>query len=225
VKPLLVFDMDGVLADVTESYNGTTIETVRRYTGREITEDLIQQYKNQGGWNNDWELTHHLCQRFGVRVPYGEIVDQYMKIFFGENGDGLILKERWLPAPGLLESLSERCRLAIFTGRILMEAEPTLCRFAPGIVFDPLLTADRSPRPKPAPDGLLHIRDLTGAKEMFYVGDTVDDARCARGARVPFIGIAAPANPRRAELARLHRELGAIAVLDDINQLPEVLPS
>lgn len=225
MKPLLVFDMDGVLADVTESYNGTTIETVRHYTGQTISEDLIQQYKNQGGWNNDWELTHHLCGQLGVNVPYREVVEQYMRTFFGENGDGLILKERWLPKPGLLESLSERYRLAIFTGRILMEAEPTLRRFAPGIVFDPLLTADRSPRPKPAPDGLLHIRELTGARQMFYVGDTVDDARCARAAAVPFIGIAAPSNPRHAELARLHRDLGAIAVLDDLNQLPEVLPA
>jgi HAD superfamily phosphatase len=222
---VLVFDMDGVLVDVTDSYNGTTIATVRHYTGKTITQDLIQHYKNQGGWNNDWELTHHLCEQQGVRVAYREIVDQYMRIFFGENGDGLIQREKWLPRQGLLESLSERYRLAIFTGRILAETEPTLKRFAAGITFDPLLTADRAPRPKPAPDGLNHIREITAAKEMFYAGDTVDDARCARDAGVPFIGIAAPANPRHGELVRLQKELGAIAVLDDLNQLPEVLPA
>jgi HAD superfamily phosphatase len=225
MKPVLVFDMDGVLVDVTDSYNGSTIETVRHYTGRTITQDLIHDYKNRGGWNNDWDLAHHLCLRFGVQADYGELVNHYLRVFLGGNHDGLILREKWIPRPGLLESLGERYRLAIFTGRIYMETEPTLRRFAPGVTFDPLLTTDRAPRPKPAPDGLIHIRELTGAREMFYVGDTVDDARCARDAEVPFIGIAAPSNPRHADLVRLHKELGAIAVLGDLNQILEVLPA
>jgi HAD superfamily phosphatase len=33
MKPLLVFDMDGVLVDVTESYRETIAQTVERFTG------------------------------------------------------------------------------------------------------------------------------------------------------------------------------------------------
>jgi phosphoglycolate phosphatase-like HAD superfamily hydrolase len=51
----------------------------------------------------------------------------------------------------------------------------------------------------------------------------VDDARCARAASVPFIGIASPNNPRRADLASLFAAENAVAVLDDINQLESVL--
>jgi len=54
---------------------------------------------------------------------------------------------------------------------------------------------------------------------LLYVGDTVDDARCARAANVPFIGIAAPESPRRDELLELFRREGAIQVLGDINEI------
>ena len=61
-------------------------------------------------------------------------------------------------------------------------------------------------------------------RKLWYVGDTVDDARCARAAGVPFIGIAAPANPRydRTGLPASRRK-APYAVLDDINYLEEVL--
>ena len=59
--------------------------------------------------------------------------------------------------------------------------------------------------------------------KAFYVGDTVDDARCARAAGVPFIGIAAPSNPLYLDLVFLFQAEGAYAIVDDINYLEEVL--
>ena len=81
------------------------------------------------------------------------------------------------------------------------------------------MTADDVEREKPAPDGLLKIASLRPAKKLLYVGDTVDDARCARAANVPFIGIARPAHERRAELLDLFHQEGAIQVLGDINEI------
>jgi phosphoglycolate phosphatase-like HAD superfamily hydrolase len=51
----------------------------------------------------------------------------------------------------------------------------------------------------------------------------VDDARCAREAGAPFIGIAAPANPRYSELVEVLKAEKAVAVLDDINQIERVV--
>jgi len=78
---------------------------------------------------------------------------------------------------------------------------------------------------KPAPDGLLQIRDGNGESKIFYIGDTVDDARCARQARVPFIGIAAPSNPLYIDLVFLFQAEDAYAIVDDINYLEEVFAS
>lgn len=220
---VLVFDMDGVLVDVTASYRETIRETVRRFTGREVSHEAIQDLKNAGGWNNDWELTHKLILDAGVAVDYESVVAAFQSLFLGSDGDGWILRERWIPRPGLLETLAGQYRLAIFTGRPHREAQLTLERFARGIAFDPVIGSDDVRQGKPAPEGLLQIRELTGAPAMVYVGDTVDDARAARAAGVPFVGIAARQNPRRAELEALLSAEGAFAVLEDVNGLPEVL--
>jgi HAD superfamily phosphatase len=224
MKPVIVFDMDGVLAEVSASYREAIVETIRHFTGVEVSRERIQEYKNQGGYNNDWLLSQRLCRDLGVEVPYETVVAYFCRIFFGENNDGLISRELWIPRDGLLERLAERYRLAIFTGRNRAEAAVTLNRFAPSAPFDPVITTDEAPNGKPAPDGLLMIMERFPAPGYYYVGDTVDDARSARAAGVPFIGIAAPDSPWRGELAAALQAEGAFAVIGDVNQIEQVLP-
>ena len=75
--------------------------------------------------------------------------------------------------------------------------KPTLrCGVSRRIVkFDPIICADDVTAAKPAPEGLLTIQRRSPDAKLWYVGDTVDDARCARAAGVPFIGIAAQRTP------------------------------
>jgi HAD superfamily phosphatase len=212
---VLVFDMDGVLVDVTESYRAATIATVEFFTGRTIAPEQIQDYKNQGGWNNDWLLSQKICADFGVKVEYEAVVDRFNDFFLNK---GFINRERWLPRTGLLETLAQRFELAIYTGRTTWEAELTLKREGCWGGFL-LVTASDVEREKPAPDGLFKITSLRPGRKLLYIGDTVDDARCASAANVPFIGVAAPASPRHDELVALLQAEGAIRVLTDINEI------
>lgn len=224
---MVVFDMDGVLVEVSESYRETICQTVRLFTGQTITRELVQEYKNRGGFNNDWLLSQTICADLGTQIPYETVIEEFNKLFFGTitDGipDGLMARERWLPTPGLLESLSRRYQLAIFTGRLRDEATLTLNRFAKAIPFQPLLGADDVVHGKPHPEGLEKIRAAHPGVELWYVGDTVDDARSANAAGVPFIGIAAPDVPFRDRLLELFDEQQAVAVIDDINQIPAIL--
>ena len=216
--------MDGVLAEVTESYREAIVQTVEHFTGKRIERDLIQDYKNRGGWNNDWALSQKIAADLGVEVPYDTVVDYFNQIFIGPNhGDGLIQREQWFPKEGLLERLRKRFELAIFTGRLQYEAEITLKRFAPDCTFDPLLCADHVTKSKPDPEGLLHIQRLNPGRKLWYVGDTVDDARSARAAGVPFIGIAAGNHSRRDEILRLFEQEKAVAVLENVNEIESAL--
>ena len=217
-KPLMVFDMDGVLVDVTESYRETIAATVEHFTGARPTNEIIQQFKNRGGWNDDWRLSHHLITGVGFDVPFEEMKAHFQNLFLG----GLILREKWIARPGVLEKLARDFRFAIFTGRPRAEVKLTLDRFAPDLPFETVVAMEDVENHKPAPDGLLQIaRDNPGAK-MYYVGDSIDDCRSARAANVPFIGIAAPTNPAYIDLVFLfHREY-AHAIVDDINYLEEV---
>ncbi len=79
---LLIFDMDGVLIDVSKSYREAIQRTVRIYletclgferTGREwVTNEEISLFKSAGGFNNDWDLTsgflHYLLSV--SRIPH-----------------------------------------------------------------------------------------------------------------------------------------------------------
>jgi HAD superfamily phosphatase len=223
VDTIIVFDMDGVLADVTESYREAIVQTVEHFTGMRIERDLIQSYKNAGGWNNDWALSQKIAADLGIAIPYGDVVDYFNLIFIGANGNGLINREGWFPKPGLLERLRETHGLAVFTGRLEYEAAITLKRFVPGLSFDPVLCADHVANGKPAPDGLLTILRMKPGRKLVYVGDTVDDARCARAADVPFIGVAAEGHSRREELLRLFEQEQAVKVIENVNQIEEAL--
>jgi len=216
---VIVFDMDGVLVEVTASYREAIRETVRHFTGELVSHDLIQDFKNAGGWNNDWLLSHRLIADRGKAVEYADVVDYFNRVFLGENGDGLIRYENWMPANGLLERLQTRSTLAIFTGRAKYEADITLGRYAQGIEFNPIITDDTVPNPKPAPDGLIQIMQGYPEKTIWYLGDTVDDARSAQSAGVPFVGVSTPHNPRHQEITGILKSLGAFAVLADINEL------
>jgi HAD superfamily phosphatase len=216
--------MDGVLVDVTRSYRETIRLVVRRFSGHDPDPDEIQALKNQGGWNDDWALSRHLIAQAGAEVSYGQVVDYFNRVFLGNGSEGMIRHERWIARPGLLERLARCYRLALFTGRSRPELAVTLRRFPQKAPFDPVIAAEDVVNPKPAPDGLLRIAALHPGRELWYVGDTVDDARSARAAGVPFIGIAAPGAGRHHELVALLRTEGALAVLPDINTLEEVLP-
>jgi HAD superfamily hydrolase (TIGR01548 family) len=67
---VLIFDMDGVLIDVSRSYRKTIQRTVQIYLetclglarsqGTWITNEDISLFKSVGGFNNDWDLTSGL---------------------------------------------------------------------------------------------------------------------------------------------------------------------
>ncbi len=224
---MIVFDMDGVLVDVTESYRETICQTVKAFTGHTITRELVQDYKNRGGFNNDWLLSQTICRDLGLELEYQTVVDRFNELFFGDLSTGiptgLMKNERWLPVNGLLENLREDHGLAVFTGRLRDEAMITLRRFGHTGTFEPVVGDDDVSKGKPDPEGLLKIQAAYPAARLIYVGDTVDDARASRAAGVPFIGIAHKQSHNRERLLELFREERAAQIVDDVNELPQAL--
>lgn len=216
---VVVFDMDGVLVDPTETFRRALIDTVRHFSGATITQDDIVRIKNGGGFNDDSEIALLAIREAGFDPDMQEIRTFGRALYWGDNADGYIRDERWLVEPGLLERLAATRRLAIFTGRGMQSATHTLRRFCPQVGFDPIVTHEQVENLKPAPDGLLLIRRAVPDRDMVFVGDNVDDCRSARSAGVRFVGIAAPGTPRHEETKDLFNQLGAEAVLESVNDL------
>lgn len=53
----VVLDIDGVLVDVANSYRRAIVESVERVYGETVPRAVVQEFKDAGGFNNDWELT------------------------------------------------------------------------------------------------------------------------------------------------------------------------
>ena len=60
----IIFDLDGVIADVSGSQVLAIIETARSF-GVEIEPSDIEAAKGDGNSNDDWELTRRLCLERG----------------------------------------------------------------------------------------------------------------------------------------------------------------
>ncbi len=223
-KPkIVIFDVDGVLVDVRDSYHRTIVETVRHFTGRRVTRNQIHRWKNRSGYNDDWKLTVDWIRSLGGRVRYGEVTRKFQRLYRGEKFDGYIARERWLLSREQLRRLAQRAELTIFTGRPRREALHTLRKFGVRAYFRRIVALQDVKRSKPDPEGLLRILNGRDPRSAIYVGDNIDDALAAHRAGVAFLGVLPPGSAARRFRAAGLREWGARAVLDTVNRVEKWL--
>src|SRR5690625_2670135 len=127
----LLFDMDGVLVDVSRSYRRAIEETVEHFTGNPIVPGTIQRYKNTGGFNDDWKLTHAIISDTGMSVPFDQVVQEFQRRYRGDKWDGFIAQEPPLIATDTLKTLCEQKGrvMGVVTGRPHDEAAWTMEKF------------------------------------------------------------------------------------------------
>lgn len=85
-KNLIVFDMDGVIVDVSESYREAVRQTARLFfrdapDWGSLPDPLfslsdLAVIKQSGGLNNDWELTYHVLDLLMTQVDLPEPPDE-----------------------------------------------------------------------------------------------------------------------------------------------------
>jgi len=61
---LILFDIDGVIRSVENSYRLSLKKTVYKFSGWEPSYIDIDNAKNEGIWNNDWDLSLEFIKRF-----------------------------------------------------------------------------------------------------------------------------------------------------------------
>ncbi len=123
---VLIFDMDGVLIDVSNSYRKTIQETVHLYLTTILglkmepeklsLDQAISLFKSAGGFNNDWDLTSglllYLLSASGLRPIPGPVKFSTLS----EIVDHLRTKAKGSPARRTLR-VSLR-HLSSFLGRV-----------------------------------------------------------------------------------------------------------
>ena len=218
----LLFDLDGVIADVEDSYRRCVLETAATF-GVEVTREELGTMVLAGDANNDWVLTQRLLAGRGVEASLDDVTEAYQKVYLGTpNTPGLQESERLLVPRDVLSRLADRLPLAIVTGRPREEAEWFLDKEGLSDLFRAVVCMEDGPlKPDPAP--VREAASRLGVQRSWMVGDTPDDIRAAVGAGAVPIGIVAPGPDPTASAAAL-RDAGAATVLGAIDDLLELLP-
>jgi len=218
----IIFDMDGVLVDVSPSYRMTMKLAAEHFIGKEVTMEEIEGYKLKGGYNNDWDLTEAMVLARGKKVPKAEIIRKFQEIYVGKGYDGLISKERLIVNPDVLERLRDRFKLAIVTGRPRDEAEHTLRKFKIRDMFGSVVALeDVKGRDKPDPLGIQMTMKALGVKRAVYLGDNVDDMKAAKAADIVPIGVIFGKDAEG--IKRMLAAQGAKEIIMSVNDVVEVL--
>ena len=218
----LLFDLDGVIADVEESYRRCILETAETF-GVEVTREELATMVLAGDANNDWVLTQRILAGRGVEASLHAVTEAYQEVYLGTStSPGLRESERLLVARDVLSSLADRLPLAIVTGRPREEAEWFLEREGLTALFQAVVCMEDGPlKPDPAPVRTASSR--LGVGRAWMIGDTPDDIRAAAGAGAVPIGVVAP-GPDPAASAVALREAGAATILAAVDDLMELLP-
>jgi HAD superfamily phosphatase len=249
---VLLFDIDGVIRDVSGSYRRAIVETVQHYSGLRPEPSAIDALKSEGCWNNDWEASMELLRRSGcAELPaFAALVDVFNGFYFGGDPDGdpsqwrgFIGSEPLLVNSALFAELSAA---GVHWG-FVSGAEPPSARFVLETrlgLKDPALIAMGDAPDKPDPTGFLRLATaLTGqalgpdAAPVVYLGDTVADVITVQRARQQhptqqFISLAvAPphlhSSTAKAERQRYEAQLeqaGADKVLSCTAEVLDALP-
>jgi HAD superfamily hydrolase (TIGR01548 family) len=216
---VIVFDVDGVLVDVRESFQRTTLETVKFFTGKRVSRAELHRWKNRPGFNDDWKLSTAWIRSLGGNYEYEEVKRKFVELYWGNNRDGNVAREKWLLKRPIMRRLAKRADLAIFTGRTRRELAHTIDRFKVSSFFRRIVTVEDVAQGKPDPEGLLRILDGREPEIGVYLGDNVDDALAAKSIGVPFIGVLPRRSQERRERGARLTRLGARTILGDINEL------
>ena len=218
----LLFDLDGVLVDVSRSYRRAIAETVGHYTGAVPSPGQIQAYKDRGGFNDDWHLSHTMVADAGREVPLAEVVAAFQERYRGADFDGYIASEPPMARRSLLRELHDHFGpLGLVTGRPEAEARFTLERFGWADLFGSVVAMDQQDgKGKPDPFGLTLCLEELGrpSRGAAYVGDTGDDQRAAVAAGCFPIGVVPPGLDYRSHADTL-AQAGAAVVLSTPSDL------
>jgi histidinol-phosphate aminotransferase len=217
----ILFDMDGVLADVSGSYRRAIVETAATF-GVSIDHQRVERAKAGGGANDDWALTHRLVAEAGVSTTLDRVIERFESAYQGTHDrPGLRATERLIPSLEMLERMAARFKLAVVTGRPKADCDHFLKQHGLASLFPVAACMEDGPG-KPDPTPVRVALERLGVRRAWMIGDNPDDVRAARSAGVLPIGVRAPGDDDVLVPSLLRA--GAARVLEHLDQLEALLP-
>ena len=216
IKPALVcLDMDEVLIDTSKSYQQAIKSTVLELSGTEIAASLIEQYKNQTGFNNDWVVTQKILQSLEKHEDLDKVIEVFQSYYLGENTNnhlnGFIKNETAIISKEFINRINNSTDIdfAVVTGRPRYEADLGLELL--GLENLASISLNDVEEAKPSPQGIKTLQNKF-SKSSWMCGDNPDDILAAVSSNSLAIGID-PSNKKNLY------QYGADIVVNSINDI------
>ncbi len=216
---IILFDIDGVIRSVENSYRLSLKKTVFQFCGWEPNYRDIDNAKNEGIWNNDWDLSLELIKRYikrknlNISLPTRRnIVECFESFYFGGNPNadskdwkGFINNEELLVEGEFFNLLSANGIIWGFVSGAESASAKYVLEKRLKLKSPPLIAMKDAPD-KPNPEGFIYLakklsKNKLGSSNMpiAYIGDTIADVQTVLNARKKIpnqkflsIGIAPP---------------------------------
>ncbi len=174
MKKGLIFDVDGVIIDVSQSYHYAMKNTAEKFLGRTLDVDLVRDIKFKKGINNDYLATLEVIKTFGGQVGLEEVTEVFDKEYEKlKEMERLILSEEFFKG---LKDLG--ASLGVLTGRPRKDLKDAFDRFGLWEFFDLVVDDDTIEEPslrKPNPYALNFCMERMNLSSAVYVGDSLAD--------------------------------------------------
>ena len=186
----VIFDIDGVLVDVSKSYREAIKRTVEKFRGTRATDQEIELIKRKPNSNNDWVVTYALATRYeGDLSKINRSDKNYLKmkeVFQNFYLNELIDNEKILINKKYIYGLKKKGTLiGVVTSRPRYEALYVLKRI--NLVDENFVVAQEDcDEEKPSPKPILTLLQKMGTKNAIYVGDTINDQLAAEKANIRY---------------------------------------
>ena len=178
----LIFDMDGILVDVSQSYREAIRQTAGYFLKRNVLMAEVDEIKSKVGMNNDWDASYALINK--QEINYEIVKDYFQKIYLG----GLINNEKLFVSKQKLQLLKKRYKkLGIATGRPKAEANYVIKKNKLQGIFDCIISMEDVSKGKPEPDMLLAVIRKLKLKNTVYIGDSPNDVIASEKANISSI--------------------------------------
>lgn len=196
----LLLDMDGVLAEVSQSYRAAIIKTCHAYGAISVTHDTVTEWKIRGEANDDWKLSHDLIKEDpnGRKdITLHEVTETFERFYQGDGEvSGLFSLETLIPSRDTLLELRQRSQpgIGIVTGRPRVDCMKFLKDHGLEDLVDATYCMEDGPS-KPDPFPVLKVCQLLGVEpgpSVVLVGDTPDDMKATVSAGCSGVGVITP---------------------------------
>ena len=200
---IVLFDIDGVIRSVENSYRLSLKRTVFEFCGWEPSYRDIDNAKNEGIWNNDWDLSLELINRYikrknlNINAPTRKnIIECFESFYFGGNPNadskdwtGFINNEELLVEKKFFNLLNTNGMIWGFVSGAESASAKYVLEKRLKLKSPPLVAMEDAPD-KPNPEGFIYLAKKLSKNKLSstnipiaYIGDTIADVQTVLNAR------------------------------------------